>query len=365
MKRSIFVLALVLASCAFATPNEKRKLNSNIWFPSTPYNEAIQERSVNVIIAAEIKTECDRADEYSEWFFGQTERKYAIGELCDELFVFVQAPPNDDDMLPMVISHESFHLLAQLSTMRMPLAYADVLTSEGQFDNYENLDRFFNFVMLPDAGVSVDKCERLDSIIGRLSEEELDYMKWRIFAEWPAQYYTMLDAFGEDRIAEFYTLTERHPGFDHSLYVSAIEGIKTIESKFGKETWQTMLYEGFSLFDMYQYSLGCTEDIHQYKHFAKFGAVFDSEAFESPRTVSKDETNRTHCGDDVIAEKKVFLDQNCGSQSTYKISVTMTEYREILGCAFNIGDTLRVDCTNMTVTRESKGPEIEQEPVRE
>ncbi len=356
MKNNMIVIMLFFISTITAAPYQQYTLNEKIWFPSDPYRLDIKNRFVNIIINKENTVDCHAANEYSDWFFNQTEKKYALGELCKELFVFLQAPFNSNNPFQIIMPHESFHLLAQMKTMRVPMDFT-AWERSNKTVNSTLMESFFKFVMSVRNNNVTSNCKEFNTITGRLSEDELIYMKWRMFIEWPAVFYTMLESYGEDNIEDFYEDRRKMiPNKEHLLYISAINGINLIESKFDRRVWQTMLYEGSSLFDMYKYSLGCTKKIYQHQHF--FTASMPTLEVEKSDIsgevqIKKDKQNRKFCGRHNDSDTVKYFKKTCGSDNEVKIEFVMQDKKKILNCQFDTGDRLLIDCKNKTVTKES------------
>ncbi len=355
MKNIIIVILLFAISTITAAPYQQYTLNEKIWFPADPYRLDIKNRFVNIIINKDNTVDCKAANEYSDWFFNQTEKKYAFGELCKDLFVFLQAPFNSNNTYKIIMPHESFHLLAQIKTMRIPMAFAP-LERSNKVVMPAVMESFFKFVMSVRNKNVASNCKEFNTITGRLSEDELIYIKWRMFAEWPAVFYTMLESYGEDKIEDFYEDRRKLiPNREHLLYISAIEGFNLIESKFDRGVWQTMLYEGSSLFDMYKYSLGCTKKIYQHQHFVTgYMPNLDMEKSDISGEVliKKDNQNRKFCGRHNDSDTVKYFKKICGSDNEAKIEFVIPDKKKILNCQFETGDRLIIDCKNKTVIKE-------------
>ncbi len=265
MKYMILLLVYCIAGCSIKSPILNYKIDQNIWLNSELAEVELINTKAKVIINNKHVVNCREAADYSNWFYNQNKIQFAMGKLCGSPYLFLDKPLTNNNIIDFTTAHESFHLLVQFFSMKMPYTY--IKTMKGQVGSHHALKLFFNHVLeiYNQQSQVHDKCSVFNKIEKILPDNELAYLKLRLYQEWPAEFYSMSSVYGKNKYNEYLIMRHQQGSDELEYYTSAFAGITTIEDRFGRKKWQDMLYEGYSLYDMYLYSIGCKNTILKHR----------------------------------------------------------------------------------------------------
>lgn len=192
---------------------------------------------------------------------------FRLGEHCNRLIVlmeFLPSPENARKAEAFIGHHEAFHLAVQMYGFKVPWEFLSIdptLVKRYSYKNnligiYGELDKIYEAV----TEYRDVSCNSLWDRYSRLNEGERRYLDYKMFWEWPAEFYAEQVIFGKNftgyqefRGRLFYDGNE---GFE--LFVSGVKVGMILDKLMGREKWQERVADGVSMFDLLLSELGCT-----------------------------------------------------------------------------------------------------------
>lgn len=150
-------------------------------------------------------------------------------------------------------AHESFHIAAQFYGGRIPLAYLEVdpilvrAYAEGRaFDGfYDAIDTMHAEVA---RGAEDVDCSALEETYAALEEGARTYLNYKIFWEWPAEFYSYSVTFA-GRLGEYEAFRARLFPDDtgYRLFTAGVKVARMLEAKLPRAEWQAQVADGRSM----------------------------------------------------------------------------------------------------------------------
>lgn len=200
-------------------------------------------------------------DEAKEAFSTHSD-DFLFGTACGRLLVLLPELPLslDETTRRMIVAHEAFHLAAQVHSL---LPRIDAVEYPGDPDNkaLQNINRFYRDLFRLSTGQgNRNTCRRLESAYYTLSSFEREYVVYKTYWEWPAEFYMRETALAKNMgVAEYRALRTSLfiDGTDEIVYHSAVRAMESIERAIPRETWQHRYIQGEHILDLFAESLGC------------------------------------------------------------------------------------------------------------
>ena len=196
----------------------------------------------------------------------QPQYSFKLGEFCEQLVVLMNLDggvKGGEIARWFLAHHESFHLAAQMYGSKVPIRFLEIdqgLVSDhaqGEYfsDLYSEIDLITDRIL---GGHPAD-CASLERSLSSLSDRSREYLEYKIFWEWPAEFYAQQIMF-PGRFAEY-------KDFRQNIFVTGdsgselfLAGVKTglaLDVLAEREAWQREVSEGWSMFDLLLSHCGC------------------------------------------------------------------------------------------------------------
>ena len=191
---------------------------------------------------------------------------FRLGEHCHRLIVFMNLSGGVTDQPraeQFLSEHESFHVAAQMYGSKVPVEFMGV--DPGLVRGFSGSDRFKNFytsiedLFASEMNGDEASCAYLEASYKALDPGAREYLDYKIFWEWPAEYYAQKAVFHDDFVgySKFRSqlFSEGNDGFE--LFVSGVKTGMILDKVMGRERWQEMAAEGASMLDLLLGHYGC------------------------------------------------------------------------------------------------------------
>lgn len=198
---------------------------------------------------------------------------FHLGEYCGRLVVVMNLSGgiNGGHEARMFLAHhESFHVAAQMYGSLIPLRFLEIdqrivsKYAEGSrfTDVYSHIDRLTRGIQ--QNGGSEFSCTALESSLSSMGEEARSYLEYKIFWEWPAEYYAQQIMFPDsyEKYAEVRQSIFAFGGDSGSeLFTAGVKVGRKLDVLFGREEWQRRVSEGWSMLDLLLERSGCVGQV--------------------------------------------------------------------------------------------------------
>ena len=194
---------------------------------------------------------------------------FHMGEYCGSLVVVMNLSGGirgGHEARMFLAQHESFHVAAQMYGSLIPVRFLEIYQrivsryAEGsQFtDLYSHIDSFTK--RITQVGSSGSGCAALEKSLDSLDEDARTYLDYKIFWEWPAEYYAQQVIFPHDY--EKYVEVRRNvfaSGGDSGsdLFMTGVRVGRALDVLVGRVNWQLRVSEGWTMLDLLLESSGC------------------------------------------------------------------------------------------------------------
>src|SRR5690606_19942467 len=152
-----------------------------------------------------------------------------------------------------VSAHESFHIAAQLYGARIPLNYLEIAPElVATHAGAHAFEFFYDAIDTMHAEVArgaedVD-CSALEETYAALEEGARTYLNYKIFWEWPAEFYSYSVTFA-GRLGEYEAFRARLFPDDtgYRLFTAGVKVARMLEAKLPRAEWQAQVADGRSM----------------------------------------------------------------------------------------------------------------------
>lgn len=192
---------------------------------------------------------------------------FRMGEHCKQLVVLMDlsAGTSDPQLAEAFLArHEAFHVAAQMYGSKIPLEFLEIEPSlVERFAGSTAFQPLFaevdSLLATLDSGSELS-CPALVDAYRALADNERRYLDYKMFWEWPAEFYAQQTTFGRDT-ASYRNFRSRlfnggNEGFE--LFVAGVEAGLILDRAMGREAWQDAVAEGRSMFDLLLDATGCS-----------------------------------------------------------------------------------------------------------
>lgn len=260
------VLALATACAARLTeaPLVLHEIDQSVWKVKRPIDWPSSDHRIFVYFDVdETFSACGKelTAKAKEEFATQSE--FLFGQACGRLIVLFRPLPVslDETARQMIAAHEAFHLAAQLHSL---LPRIDAVEYPGDPDKaaLENIYRFFrNVFRLSTDQRNRNTCGKLETAYRSLPSFEREYVVYKTYWEWPAEFYMREFALEEGMSTAEYRVLRTSlivNGMDEIVYFAAAHAMEAIELAMARDVWQRRYMEGEHILDLFAESLGCS-----------------------------------------------------------------------------------------------------------
>lgn len=191
---------------------------------------------------------------------------FRMGEACRKLFVVMDLTGGINggaEAVQLLAYHESFHVAAQMYGAEIPVELLeidpDIVSefSEGKYfaDFYKQVDLLTSSII----SGTPRSCRDLESSYGVLSERARSYLDYKIYWEWPAEFYAQQAVRPHD-FEGYKTLRSQlfvggDPGYE--LFISGVRAGLALDIALGRSSWQTRVAQGQSMLHLLLSEGGC------------------------------------------------------------------------------------------------------------
>ncbi len=191
-----------------------------------------------------------------------TSSDFLWGEACGHFIVLFRPAPIalDATAREMLAAHEAFHLAAQMHGL-LPRIDAAEFPGHPDAGAWSNINTFFREVFRLSALRGKHKpCDGLEDAYRALPPFERDYVVYKTYWEWPAEFYMRETARGETMSAAEYRALRTSlivNGLDEIVYLAGERAMNLVELAIGREAWQRRYLDGEHMLNFFAESLGC------------------------------------------------------------------------------------------------------------
>ena len=191
---------------------------------------------------------------------------FRVGESCQKLFVVMDLSGGINggtESLKLLAHHESFHIAAQMYGAKIPVEYLEIdpaLTRE--FSRGDEFTEFYEDVEELTASIlsgTPSSCNKLESSYELLDARPREYLDYKIFWEWPAEFYAQQavipDDFERYQLIRSKLFAGGDPGY--RLFLSGVRVGLALDTIAGRENWQSAVAEGHSMLNLLLSHSGC------------------------------------------------------------------------------------------------------------
>ena len=194
------------------------------------------------------------------------QHSFRMGEYCKQLVVLMDlsAGTSDPQLAEAFLArHEAFHVAAQMYGSKIPLEFLEIEPSlVERFAGSSAFQPLFAEVdallAALDSGGELS-CPALVGAYRALADDERRYLDYKMFWEWPAEFYAQQTTFGSDTgsYERFRSglFSNGNEGFE--LFVAGVKAGLILDRIMGREAWQKAVAEGGSMFDLVMATAGC------------------------------------------------------------------------------------------------------------
>ena len=191
---------------------------------------------------------------------------FRMGEHCGRLVVLMNLSPGVSGA-PVaerfLAHHEAFHLAAQIYGSGVPWEFLGVdPDAVHRFSGGSQFRTLFEQAGAVTDGLRDGKrpsCEPLLQAYSALSVEERKYIDYKMFWEWPAEFYAEQIVFGE-RLNDYEKFREglfRTGNEGYELFTAGVKVGLALDTLVGRQAWQESVAGGASMFDVLLENTGC------------------------------------------------------------------------------------------------------------
>lgn len=256
-------LALASASgCAITAPEPTlvvHTIDDSIWLWARPG------RSIRLYFDVdESFSVCDKmltADAKEEL---ATRSDFLIGEACGGLVVLFRPLPValNDAARQILAVHEAFHAAVQMHNLLPRIDVVDDPGEPGEIAR-ENIDSFLGTLpglLTGERHLNGNACARIKAGYLALPLFEREYVDYKSYWEWPAEFYTRETALKQMSVAEYRALRKALflNDLKERVYFTGALAMESIDRAIPREQWQRRYKDGETILNLFAESLGCS-----------------------------------------------------------------------------------------------------------
>jgi hypothetical protein len=275
-----FTLGMLLAKKTSVERVYKVKIDDRIWVETSKLQWPNKHQYVNVVMGATSATKICGKSLSKSVIEKLNDKKNSqagltFGVACHELWVLF--PENDLKIWKTgsyqekaIAAHEAFHLAVQMYSKRrarmenaMDYNYVMQLHAAKKYETNEFFQKISD-ISKEKSNNAKTHCDSLFGIREKYNELQIDYIRYQIGMEWPAEFY-MREVYYADNKQE-YAAFRNHIGKNspefipynaNIIYSAGTEAIKKIEQTVPRKDWQNRYLQGETLLNIYFESIGC------------------------------------------------------------------------------------------------------------
>ncbi|WP_162433959.1 hypothetical protein [Pseudoxanthomonas koreensis] len=241
-------------------------IDPSIWTPAGAIAWPGQERAVTVVDTSQPDYAGQCASLLQIQRPNSAGYSFRMGEECQKLFVFMDLGGGVNGGEPSIwflARHESFHIAAQMYGSRIPVDFIQIdpeLVRDFS-DGTEFAGLYHELALLTTSIVngSPRSCKSVELAYVSLSERSRTYLDYKIFWEWPAEFYAQQASFPGDFGKYESFRSQLYVGGDpgYELFVSGVRTGLALDALVGRSNWQSDVAQGQSMFHLLMAHGGC------------------------------------------------------------------------------------------------------------